>query len=198
MDNRRERNRFPWVQVASLAAFLVSGCGSPPTIGGGTTPGGGAGGSVTIPLGVGGVIASSNGQGGTGGGTAVAAVWPPQGFINVTNSTTGAYALGPDISGAAGAAGSGGSTGAASVCAGLFGVVRDFKMGNQAGGHPDFETMPVGLDTGIVDTTLGTDGFGRSDTRPNLRRFFEVDAESTVIAGGSEVDDITSTNLPLD
>lgn len=31
-------------------------------------------------------------------------------------------------------------------------------------------------------TTLGTDGFGRSDTRKNLRRFFEVDAEMTVIA----------------
>ncbi len=31
-------------------------------------------------------------------------------------------------------------------------------------------------------TTLGTDGFGRSDTRQNLRRFFEVDAEVTVIA----------------
>jgi pyruvate dehydrogenase E1 component len=31
-------------------------------------------------------------------------------------------------------------------------------------------------------TTLGTDGFGRSDTRENLRRFFEVDAESVVIA----------------
>jgi pyruvate dehydrogenase E1 component len=31
-------------------------------------------------------------------------------------------------------------------------------------------------------STLGTDGFGRSDTRPRLRRFFEVDAESTVIA----------------
>jgi pyruvate dehydrogenase E1 component len=30
--------------------------------------------------------------------------------------------------------------------------------------------------------TLGTDGFGRSDTRSSLRRFFEVDAESTVIA----------------
>ncbi len=30
--------------------------------------------------------------------------------------------------------------------------------------------------------TLGTDGFGRSDTREKLRRFFEVDAESTVIA----------------
>jgi pyruvate dehydrogenase E1 component len=31
-------------------------------------------------------------------------------------------------------------------------------------------------------TSLGTDGFGRSDTRPNLRRFFEVDAECSVVA----------------
>jgi pyruvate dehydrogenase E1 component len=31
-------------------------------------------------------------------------------------------------------------------------------------------------------TTLGTDGFGRSDTRSNLRRFFEVDAEVTAVA----------------
>ncbi|HWD19538.1 MAG TPA: pyruvate dehydrogenase (acetyl-transferring), homodimeric type [Verrucomicrobiae bacterium] len=31
-------------------------------------------------------------------------------------------------------------------------------------------------------TTLGTDGFGRSDLRSRLRRFFEVDAESTVVA----------------
>ena len=30
--------------------------------------------------------------------------------------------------------------------------------------------------------TMGTDGFGRSDTRSRLRRYFEVDAESTVIA----------------
>jgi pyruvate dehydrogenase E1 component len=30
--------------------------------------------------------------------------------------------------------------------------------------------------------SLGTDGFGRSDTRPNLRRFFEVDAEITAVA----------------
>ena len=29
--------------------------------------------------------------------------------------------------------------------------------------------------------TLGTDGFGRSDTRERLRRFFQVDTESTVI-----------------
>lgn len=31
-------------------------------------------------------------------------------------------------------------------------------------------------------TVLGTDGFGRSDTRENLRRFFEVDASSVVVA----------------
>jgi len=31
-------------------------------------------------------------------------------------------------------------------------------------------------------TTLGTDGYGRSDSRENLRRFFEVDAELIVIA----------------
>ncbi len=31
-------------------------------------------------------------------------------------------------------------------------------------------------------TVLGTDGFGRSDTREKLRRFFEIDAESVVIA----------------
>jgi pyruvate dehydrogenase E1 component len=35
--------------------------------------------------------------------------------------------------------------------------------------------VPVGL------FSLGTDGFGRSETRENLRRFFEVDAASTVI-----------------
>ena len=29
---------------------------------------------------------------------------------------------------------------------------------------------------------LGTDGFGRSETREALRRFFEVDAECVVIA----------------
>jgi pyruvate dehydrogenase E1 component len=29
---------------------------------------------------------------------------------------------------------------------------------------------------------LGTDGFGRSETRANLRRFFEVDAEHVVVA----------------
>ena len=31
-------------------------------------------------------------------------------------------------------------------------------------------------------TALGTDGFGRSDTRAALRRFFEVDREHVVLA----------------
>jgi pyruvate dehydrogenase E1 component len=31
-------------------------------------------------------------------------------------------------------------------------------------------------------TPLGTDGFGRSDTRAALRRFFEVDAEHIAVA----------------
>jgi pyruvate dehydrogenase E1 component len=30
--------------------------------------------------------------------------------------------------------------------------------------------------------TLGTDGFGRSDTRPALRRFFEIDRAHVVVA----------------
>ena len=30
--------------------------------------------------------------------------------------------------------------------------------------------------------TLGTDGFGRSDTRENLRKFFEIDADHIVAA----------------
>jgi pyruvate dehydrogenase E1 component len=36
--------------------------------------------------------------------------------------------------------------------------------------------LPGGL------TSLGTDGFGRSDSRQALRRHFEVDAESIAIA----------------
>jgi pyruvate dehydrogenase E1 component len=36
-------------------------------------------------------------------------------------------------------------------------------------------------------TALGTDGFGRSDTRENLRRFFEIDAEHVAMAMLSEL-----------
>lgn len=39
----------------------------------------------------------------------------------------------------------------------LTGTVRDFKRGDQLGGHPDFETF-LGNDPGIVTSTLGLDG----------------------------------------
>src|SRR5205085_6969896 len=34
---------------------------------------------------------------------------------------------------------------------------------------------------------LGTDGFGRSESRPSLRRFFEVDAECITVAALSRL-----------
>jgi pyruvate dehydrogenase E1 component len=37
---------------------------------------------------------------------------------------------------------------------------------------------------------LGTDGFGRSDTREALRRFFEIDAEHVVVAALSALADM--------
>mgnify|MGYP003337362767 FL=1 len=40
------------------------------------------------------------------------------------------------------------------------------------------EVLRAHLPQGRTYTTLGTDGFGRSDTRAALRRFFEVDAQS--------------------
>ena len=38
--------------------------------------------------------------------------------------------------------------------------------------------------------SLGTDGFGRSDTREELRRFFEVDADHIVLATLSALADM--------
>jgi fibro-slime domain-containing protein len=155
MNRRRMRSLF---LAASLTALIASSCSSPPSLGNSPSGVAGTNGPVTFNLGSGGTGPTNPGAGGSGGGTSLAAVWPPAGFINVTNSTTGAYALGPETSGGSSPAGTGGSTGAATVCAGLFGLVRDFKMGNQSGGHPDFETMPSALETGIVETTLGSDG----------------------------------------
>jgi fibro-slime domain-containing protein len=81
--------------------------------------------------------------------------FPPPGYVNVTNVTVGAYALGPEISGGPSMAGDAGIPGSAgSLCSGLYGVVRDFKMS----GHADFAQIefiePV---SGIVQNTLGAD-----------------------------------------
>jgi len=109
-----------------------------------------AGGGGYVPPGAGGT--SNTGDGGLGG--TVAAVWPPAGYTNVTDTSVGAYALGPDISSGSVPANTG------SGCSGLYGVVRDFKMGTTDGGHPDFETAPSTQTPlrGIVESTLGSDG----------------------------------------
>ena len=41
----------------------------------------------------------------------------------------------------------------------------------------------LGVDINKSFYSLGTDGFGRSDTRKNLRKFFEVDKEHIVTYG---------------
>jgi fibro-slime domain-containing protein len=105
------------------------------------------------------VAPDSGATGGTTSSTTQAATpWPPStDYTNVTDVTYGAYALGPDIS--TGVV----PTNTNTTCVGLlYGVVRDFKMGNQTGGHPDFETAPDSTSTngvqGIVASTLGSDG----------------------------------------
>jgi fibro-slime domain-containing protein len=140
--------------LCGAAAALAVACGGPTPIPGSksnTGTGTGTGFDLT-PKGTGAGTSATTGTS-TGG---LAAVWPPAGFLNVTNSTVGAFALGPEITSAS-AIPSTGAT-APTNCAALLGVVRDFKMGNQAGGHPDFETAPVAVETGIVASTLGADG----------------------------------------
>jgi fibro-slime domain-containing protein len=156
----RQPSGVTWRCAAGLVT-LFAACHDPgPVVGSSSDNGSGIGGTsvTTIPL------PSGSGSGGGGGttdttSTTAIATWPPTGYVNVTDSTTGAYALGPQTSDSGSATGTGGTGGVPSQCSGmLFGVVRDFKMGNQSGGHPDFETAPTGLDKGIVESTLGSDG----------------------------------------
>ena len=51
------------------------------------------------------------------------------------------------------------------------------------------KSLPDGLTPwlGSRIVSLGTDGFGRSDNRAHLRRHFEVDAESIVVAALSKL-----------
>jgi fibro-slime domain-containing protein len=111
----------------------------------GGASGGGAGGGVTFTL----PPVTAGGAGGAGG--TQAEVWPPAGYINVTDASYGAYALGPSLSGDQGQI-----PDLPGICSGLYGVVRDFKMSNTDGGHPDFEQQPRD-DRGIVADTLGDD-----------------------------------------
>jgi fibro-slime domain-containing protein len=157
---------FPISFATALLGLLIPACnpGSNGTVGsagGSGSAGGGAGGSSFTLTGVSFGGASSSSNGGAGGSTAAPA-WPPAGYVNVTNVSYGAYALGPLLStltaSTGGQSGSGGGGGSSGACAGLFGVVRDMKMGNLPGGHPDFQVPTPGDDRGIVTDTLGSDG----------------------------------------
>jgi pyruvate dehydrogenase E1 component len=55
---------------------------------------------------------------------------------------------------------------------------------------------PIRAFVGRPMTVLGTDGYGRSDTRRALRRFFEVDREHIVVAALRALADAGS--LPMD
>jgi fibro-slime domain-containing protein len=101
-----------------------------------------------------GYVVATGGSGGGSAGDGGPAVWPPPGYINVTDTTIGAYALGPQIFPGTGIP----PTNSNSGCVGLYGEVRDLKRGDQTGGHPDFETADVADVKGIVQNTLGADG----------------------------------------
>ena len=75
-----------------------------------------------------------------------------------TAADTGAYKLGPELTGGAVDTGLNGSGGDTAGCGMIVGVVRDFKGSNE-GGHPDFETFQGDKQTpGLVAATLGADG----------------------------------------
>ena len=64
----------------------------------------------------------------------------------------------------------------------------------------DYVAAYAGLIGCFVDapfTSLGTDGFGRSDTRTALRRFFEVDRYHVVLAALRSLIDIGALNAEL-
>jgi fibro-slime domain-containing protein len=143
-----------------LPVGQAGGAGGNGAVAGNGGNGGGRTGPIISNLGGSTVIATDTGGDDAGTGTSLAAVWPPPSppFVNVTNVTTGAYALGQEIDSSGDAGVAVGTSTPATQCAALLGVVRDFKMGNQTGGHPDFETAAVADDPGIVASTLGPDG----------------------------------------
>ncbi|MBN2575562.1 MAG: fibro-slime domain-containing protein [Deltaproteobacteria bacterium] len=162
---------LPVAAVSTLSVVLFGSACTPTPMG----PPLGSGGSTTTNQssepsgngGTGGVVGPSvtvtlpdlpppSDNGGTGG-TTTPATWPPEGFV-VKEASYGAYALGPLVSSLPDATdGQLGSEGGPGRCSGLFGVLRDFKMGTVEGGHPDFEKPPMVRDEGLVTDMLGDD-----------------------------------------
>ena len=154
-----ERLLVPIALAAGILALSMGGaCGSDSG-----TIGAGSGGAMG---GVGGTFALSFGGTGAGvgvGGSTVLA-FPPAGFDPAITADTGAYTssskpldLGTDA-GIPSDLGPGAGVSCGNV---LFGLVRDFKRGDDAakypGGHPDFNTLMGWGQAGIVKSTLGAD-----------------------------------------
>jgi len=165
MTRRQMTRQISWLSLcgaAGLTAAVLGACGGPTPIPAGTTGTGAAGGTGIDLTRNGNTNVNTGTSTGTSTGGLTGAAWPPAGYGNVTNVSYGAYALGPQLTATsplAGAGGNGGNgTGAATNCSGLYGVVRDFKMGTTSGGHPDFQSPPIQDDRGIVTATLGSDG----------------------------------------
>ena len=87
----------------------------------------------------------TNGNGGTG------PYMLPAGF---TETEFGGYKLGEPSDGDGG---SGGTAASGDCGTTIVGVVRDFKRGDDDGGHPDFETFTGQGEEGIVEDELGSD-----------------------------------------
>ncbi|HEY3497305.1 MAG TPA: hypothetical protein VGK73_21560, partial [Polyangiaceae bacterium] len=105
----------------------------------------GVSGNSSIPIGSGGSAGSSNGSGGS-------VYMLPEDFTPADN---GGWKLGDRVpeDGMTGSAG----TSSDGCGAEILGVVRDFKRGDQDGGHPDFETFTGDGEQGIVRNDLGSD-----------------------------------------
>lgn len=119
----------------------------------GNSGGSGTGGINFIP-GVGG------GAAGAGSGSNGPYMLPP----DFTAADKGGWKVLDEItegSGSGGGSSSGGSASGGNGSKGcgteIIGVLRDFKMGNREGGHPDFETFTGDGEKGIVEVDLGDD-----------------------------------------
>jgi fibro-slime domain-containing protein len=170
-----KKNASP-VSALWLAAFLAGGfailpggCTSNPGSVGSSSSSGGlstGGSTLVIDLSQGGAsgTGASAGSGGVGSSTAPIP-FPPDGFDPAIPADTGAYSTSNNPLAFSADGGStvipnqGNGTNCGNV---LIGVVRDFKRGDDPteypGGHPDFNTRNGSGQTGIVMSTLGTDG----------------------------------------
>ncbi len=150
--------------VASTGSTLFScSADSNSTIGGGGNvgpsnpiPGAGGGGGGAGGAGFTLQPVNMGGAGGQGGTAATPLTWPVAGFTNNTKVTLGDYAASEKpLAEMTDSGDKGGVTSCSSI---LFGVVRDFRMGNLEGGHPDFQLPTPRSDVGLVQDTLGDDG----------------------------------------